>query len=390
MKMMPKTLILAAFALAAGFWGWGYHSDDGAPANQPIVTSAPATSVATATTATASAAAPSADAEAAIRRSLAVLQEEGLAWFEGRSRVQDGGDGCVSCHQVPFGVWALLEAERAGVSENPDAVTDLTRNALEFVSRPGVARTMSWGPMILATEADVAVEADFVDFLLEQQTTQGFWEARGQFPSQRRDLDETNAVASMWTILALAPLAPVATPATDSRPDRALSKSTAVGESIDKANAWIEQLGDGESTEWLVLRFLTLEALGSTERAAKLHEELILQQNVDGGWSWLAGEGSNPLSTGQALYGLQARQVPPGEAQQEAVRRGIAYLAASQGPDGLWTTSSALTSRERSDDRDYVYDYWGTAWATIGLSKTPSAPSTSSDPPSENKTVPAS
>lgn len=34
MKMMPKALILAAFALVAGVWGWGYYSHDEAPTSK--------------------------------------------------------------------------------------------------------------------------------------------------------------------------------------------------------------------------------------------------------------------------------------------------------------------------------------------------------------------
>ena len=39
----------------------------------------------------------------AIERALGVLLTDGDAWMEGSAPFQDG-DGCVSCHQVPYGV----------------------------------------------------------------------------------------------------------------------------------------------------------------------------------------------------------------------------------------------------------------------------------------------
>ena len=49
-----------------------------------------------------------------IEAALPVLLADGDAWMEGRAPFQDG-DGCVSCHQVPYGVWALSAAEDKGI-----------------------------------------------------------------------------------------------------------------------------------------------------------------------------------------------------------------------------------------------------------------------------------
>jgi len=49
------------------------------------------------------------------------------------------------------------------------------------------------------------------------------------------------------------------------------------------------------------------------------------------------------------------------------IQNAVNYLLKTQKADGTWFVDSNLTSREGSDDKDYVYTYWGTAWAAIGL-----------------------
>ena len=56
------------------------------------------------------------------------------------------------------------------------------------------------------------------------------------------------------------------------------------------------------------------------------------------------------------------------------MRRGVAYLLREQQADGTWLTSSKYTSAVESEDRDYIYQYWGTAWASLGLSRSLRSP----------------
>lgn len=353
-KDMTRLASLSGLALIAGFWSWLIHP----PATEPPQPPAAGIAVGDRVEAT--------DPRAAILRALPVLEQDALAWFEGRTAVQDG-TGCVSCHQVPFGVWGLQAAERAGISHNEEITADLTRRALDFIKRPRTARAMSWSPMVLAAGAQPPSTAGFTKFLLESQTGDGYWEARGQFPGQRRGIEETNAIATMWTLLALARVAD-ATPAELDDPD--------LTDSLARAFHWARESSPGTSTEWLLLAPLVEQRYGDlagSERSAfgdGAEQKLLAQQNDDGGWGWLPGEDSNPLSTGQVLYALEFEGPPVGESEHAASKRAVRYLLDSQGQDGFWRMSSALTSKETSADKDYFYAYWATAWATIGLSQT--------------------
>ena len=86
----------------------------------------------------------------------------------------------------------------------------------------------------------------------------------------------------------------------------------------------------------------------------------------DGGWSWIADDPSNPFSTGQTVYALAT---VTDDRARDALLRGVDYLLARQQADGTWETPSELTSTEPSEKKDYIYRYWGTAWASIGLSR---------------------
>ena len=286
------------------------------------------------------------DVVAAIQNSLRYLEEDGDRWLEGQIWVQDGR-GCVSCHHVGYALWSHREAERAEVPFPTDRIDDLRRRAVDFLAQPDKVRVVSATQMIMATahsENDLAV-------IRSDSKPTGHWRARGQFPSQRRGEEEGDDVASLWALAALATLEPL-DEETDVRRARALE--------------WLSGAEPGISNEWTTARLIVAFQQQDDDRVSALLDRMLATQHEDGGWSWVEDQSSNPFSTGQTVYALAT---VGDDRARDAVRRGIDYLIANQQADGTWETPSCLTSTEPSKEKDYIYRYWGTAWASIGLSR---------------------
>jgi len=286
------------------------------------------------------------DIVTSIQDSLRYLQEDGDRWLEGKVWVQDG-QGCVSCHHVGFALWSHREAQRAGVPFPPEGIDDLPRRGIDFLAQPGKTRLVSATQMIMAE----AHSENDLEYIRSHSKPAGQWRARGQFPSQKRGEEESDDVASLWALAALVTLEPLDDD-TKARRTRALE--------------WLGGAETGVSNEWAAARLIVAVQRQEDEQIDALVDGLLATQNEDGGWSWLEGDPSNPFSTGQTVYALATVD---DDRILDALRYGVDYLLANQQAQGTWKTPSRLTSTKASKKKDYIYQYWGTAWASMGLSR---------------------
>lgn len=289
----------------------------------------------------------------AVERALPFVEREGTAWMEGRVSIQ-GGSPCVSCHHVGYALWSHAEARRVGIDTKAEAFQSLAETAITFLDRPTIPRALSAGQVMLAEPQQAA---SLSPHMLELQNVDGDWDASGQFPSQDRPIAESDAIATMSAILALREVG-----ADD--PDSA---------SHTKALTWLDQQPSGKTTEWLAWRLLLANAQGAEDTVQELHRTLTERQREDGGWGWLDTSESDAFSTGQALYALSRITTPSSNAtaapEAGAAESAIRFLLERQGEDGSWHTASELISEEGSSEKDVIYDFWGTAWATLGLAR---------------------
>jgi len=318
---MNKRLLLFGI-VAALTTGWALHgvlANESAPSSQSI--------------------------EQAIALSLPYLYTDGDRWMEGKVSIQDGSR-CVSCHHVGYALWSHREAELAGVTVlSTKKIDDLSRRASEFLAQPDKPRVVSATQMLMAKahgEHDLKV-------LQESVEKAGNWRARGQFPSQIRGEEEGDHVASLWALAALASLDEM---------DNGMKKR------YDRALIWLAESERGISSEWVLASLIVAHQQQEPTRA--LLDQTLASQHSDGGWGWLPKHQSNAFSTGQAVYALATIDDPRAE---DALQRGIRYLLNRQEADGSWETLSRLTSTEPTEAKDYIYRYWGTAWASMGLSR---------------------
>ena len=282
----------------------------------------------------------------AVHSALPFLEREGTAWMEGRVPIQEGS-ACVSCHHVGYAIWSHVEAQRAGIATLAPAFQTLAETAIAFLDRPSVPRAMSAGQVMLAEPHQAA---SLRQRLLELQTPAGDWPATGQFPSQRRPIAESDAIATMYALLALHQ-----TGGENADPAPATH---------DKALAWIDAQPPGESTEWLAWRLVLAHELKSDDLISTLGRDLVERQRQDGGWGWTRDAQSDAFSTGQALYALSLVATQPSSdgPTSAAAERAARYLIESQGDDGTWQTASTVVSADPSASKDVIYHFWGTAW----------------------------
>ena len=353
MKARFRLLCLSAVSVGC------LHSADRGSRSPSAVAATPAPAVPA--TPDVRAAAP--DVRAAVQRALVFLERDGDWWMTGGKGVPGGG-ACVSCHVVTFTLWSHREAERAGVPTQGDRIDALEKRAFgHFADKPSKAHSVTWTQMLLARERPAANDEtpgrwrDVQEKIVADQEKEGYWTANGQFPQQRRPERESDAVVTMWTLLAMASLE---------------SPAPAVADSRKRAWDWVRTLPPGESNEWLLTRMLVERQFGAGKTAESLLARLLEKQHPDGGWGWFADPNkqapSDALSTGQVVYALSIAGLPP---QHASLRTAVEYLVRSQGQDGTWIVPSALISTRADGGKiDYIYKFWGTAWATIGLART--------------------
>ena len=291
------------------------------------------------------------DVTTAVQKALPYLWEEGERWIDERD--------CVSCHQVPLMVWSLNTAKDSGFAVD----TNRLQGHKQWSVRPesfdapeegesfqlasalkGNTDTMSMLLLGLGGNgvSDAKWEMTFSDALIANQNKNGLWDACGQLPAQKRPLEETNRVSSMWVVLAL------------------LRQGHDMQE-FDIDSSLFENTS-AVSTECCAAHLLLAEFI-DTNTLQERTKELLDRQKTDGGWGWISEQPSDALATGIALYALRAAGEAAGLAA--ALKAGDQFLVQTQLEDGSWRVPG--TKRKADNQPTETANYWGTAWAVVGL-----------------------
>ncbi|MFN3191471.1 MAG: prenyltransferase/squalene oxidase repeat-containing protein [Aureliella sp.] len=320
-------------------------------------------------------------------RALDYLRKEGQRWIDRRE--------CVSCHQIPAMVWSLNAAHGSGLSVERTEVNDLAKwstDHLHFVESKDRAdaecddvlekNTDTMAALLLALPpseneqsylhapdaslpecgngSDDVQDQDswrvtFADALIRNQNADGSWDPKGQLPSQKRDPQETRRVSTLWITYALLKEG-------QTEDDFKLAGALAfVDEGASEDN-------QPKSAEWWATRLLVADQLGETTVVDRTRKILLSAQQNDGGWGWLLADKSDALATGIVLYALSTIK-PDSDAVKPpvvaAIQRATKFLGTTQLANGSWKVpGTKKNSRNRSVPTS---NYWGTAWAVIGL-----------------------
>lgn len=301
----------------------------------------------------------------AVQRSLKYLQAESTAWLNTRK--------CAACHHVALPVWSMIEAERQGYSVDTKFVTETTDRMLgsrekmiaskllpgpkdQIDTRPGsnlgivfVAIAGSAFPSLTEGQKEslklIAVE------IPKKQRKDGSWKS----VDDRVPIHESPAIDTAWCIMAMEAGTDAAKPSSER-------------EAIVKAKAWLDSQAP---TNLQTKVFKIWMALREKKTRAQLQpslDELLAFQRPDGGWRQVPEMASDAYATGQTLYVLSLAGFT---ADQPPIKRGIAFLIASQKPDGSWPMISRSTLGPKRVPTKLLTPITCAAgsWATLSLVK---------------------
>jgi hypothetical protein len=303
-------------------------------------------------------------ARAAAARGLEFIQKDAAKWRKER--------GCSTCHHGTMTLWVLAEARARGHDIRAEAAADVAKwtkgRLLERIDlprdkRPGWSMvstpSLYLSLLALAVPKQGVVTADelkrIARHLLRHQEADGSW-SWASAPAQNRPppFFESDEVATLLALAALRPHLP-ADPGARSE----------VRDARAKAEAWLAKGKPTDTTQAAALRLLVKALAGGPPKSLQpLIDDLLGRQNKDGGWGQIKGASSDAYATGQALYALALAGVKPDAA---GVRRGVAFLVATQKEDGSWPMAPRAHPGATPARNVVPITYFGSAWATLGL-----------------------
>lgn len=303
-------------------------------------------------------------ARVAITRGLDFLRTDAAKWRKDRE--------CATCHHGTMTLWVLAEARARGHDVSADAIADVAKwtkgRLLERIDlprdkRPGwsMVNTSSLYLSLLAMtvpkqEAVTAGELKRIaGHLLRHQEADGSWSWASAPPKNRPPpFFESDEVATLLALAALRPHLP-ADPAAKSE----------VRDARAKAEEWLVKNKPTDTTQAAALRLLVKSLAGESPQSLRPQiDDLLGRQNKDGGWGQLKGAASDAYATGQALYALALAGVKP---DGVGVRRGVAFLVATQKEDGSWPMAQRAHPGATPGKNAVPITYFGSAWATLAL-----------------------
>ncbi len=300
----------------------------------------------------------------AVERSLSLLQRGSDGFLANR-------ENCVSCHHqnlpaVAFG-WGrerglavegaamvrMIEAQQASWSEG----SRLARVYQMDNPVPVPPQFLGWGFLgfgALGVEADEITEA-MTWYLARIQEVDGHWES-GEVDRPPMGIGDILATALAARSLQLYP---------------PRGRPQAYAGELARAKAWLAEARP-DTLQERAFRALSLSWLGVSAKELQGEAEAMLAaQREDGGWAQLPTMESDAWATGETLTALRAACGV--SANEEAYRKGLAFLLSTQFEDGSWFVASRTWPFQPHFDSGFPHgrDQWisapATAWAAMAM-----------------------
>jgi ankyrin repeat protein len=295
----------------------------------------------------------------AVERALPLLQESARIWTRER--------GCFSCHHQGLGITAVALARERGFAVDEAMFAAQVAETRQELAPPEVSAALPPNAdmlddslMLVALGAVGAAPEAATDReiyrLLGGQHVSGHWTP---YPF-RMPLEGSLFQQTAWAIRALRLYAPPA-------------HNRDVDAHVRRGVDWLAQEPPVE-TQDVAMQLLGFAWSGvASDRIAKAATQLLALQRADGGWGQIVSRPSDAYATGQALVALnQAGRLSPDTA---AFKKGLAFLMASQKPDGSWLVETRRTWKRGLQyfesgfphGKHQFISYAGSAWAAMAL-----------------------
>jgi len=306
---------------------------------------------------------PSSAIDAAVNRSLPLLQASARTWSERRE--------CGSCHHQSLVTLAVEVARERGfpvdaVAAHQQAVFTLrARDEAASVDTYLRGQGTTGGGTLGVSYALTGLTAlrwpadRVTDVLAHFIAGRQFPDGRFPSPDRRPPHEDSPVAATAFAIRALLAYG-------RDRPE--------VPGRVRRASAWLADV-DAATTEDRTMQLLGLQWAGVRGAlVTRLQHALLQTQRQDGGWSQIPTRSSDAYATGQVLVALNQTGQPM---SSRPYQRGVAFLTANQNADGSWhvisrrkdevTRGQAYFETGFPHGRDQFISYAGSAWATMAL-----------------------
>lgn len=300
-------------------------------------------------------------ADAAIRRSLPLLQRTALEFYE--------KGACVSCHHNSLTQVTVAAARTAGFRVDEGAARrDLETTARDVIAShdqavQGIAAPGGWvtttGYILMGLEAGARAADAGTDALVRlirvSQRPDGRW-----FSVYRPPIEASDVTATAVSLRGLQLYG-------------SREPGSADGKAVVAATAWLArtQPKDTEDRAFRLLGLTWGRAAAPVRDTAM--RDLAAAQRPDGGWGQLPSLSSDAYATGQALVALSEAGMRSGDV---VYRRGVEFLLRTQLADGSWfvptrshPTQAYFESGFPHGEHQYI-SAAATNWATQALIRT--------------------
>lgn len=290
-----------------------------------------------------------------------------LPWLEKASQGATDNVRCFTCHHHALPILALVEAKRLGFPVDQKNLDRQLAHTLAYLSQgqprykqnkgqEGQVLTAGYALWCLqkgAIPPDETTQA-VAQYLLNHQSHQAHWTKYGRRPPA----DGSDFSATFVALKGLQAYSPD-------------SDQVTRDERFPAVQQWLLS-AEPQDTEDAVFRLKSLSLLkADTAVVQAASNELLAQQNKDGGWSQLSGMPSDAYATGTVLATLLhegglKRQAP-------AAQSGIRFLLNSQLSDGTWYVKSRAEAFQPYFESGFPYEkdqflsITASSWAAIAL-----------------------